>query len=68
MEFVVVNEEKSLFLSADIDDWRIIQEHGISAVFDLDGGIDVEVPTLPNRLIYVYFPINDEDLPDLEKL
>jgi protein-tyrosine phosphatase len=26
------------------------------------------VPTVPNQSLYVYFPIYDEDLPDLDKL
>ncbi len=37
-------------------------------MIDLEGGLDVGVPTVPNQVLYIYFPILDEDLPDLEKL
>ena len=37
-------------------------------MIDLEGGLDVGVPTVPNQVLYIYFPILDEDLPNLEKL
>jgi len=37
-------------------------------VIDLEGGLDHGVPTVPNQILYVYFPIYDEDLPNLAKL
>ena len=37
-------------------------------MIDLDGGIDAGVPTTHNKQIYVYFPIFDDDLPDLVRL
>ncbi|MBY0456283.1 MAG: hypothetical protein K2V38_02990, partial [Gemmataceae bacterium] len=37
-------------------------------VIDLEGDIDRDVPTVPNSLIYVYFPFVDDQLPDLVKL
>jgi len=40
----------------------------VDIVIDLDGDIDSGVPTLPNNCLYVYFPIFDEDLPNLDKL
>ena len=37
-------------------------------MIDLEGGLDHGVPSLPNSILYVYFPIYDEDLPDLARL
>ena len=37
-------------------------------MIDLEGGIDHGVPVLPNHTLYLYFPIFDEDLPDLDRL
>ena len=34
----------------------------------LEGGLDECIPTAPNDCLYVYFPIFDEELPDLTKL
>ena len=45
-----------------------MEEHGITVVIDLEGEIDHGIPTMPNHILYVYFPIYDEDLPDLAKL
>jgi protein-tyrosine phosphatase len=37
-------------------------------VLGLDGDLDVGIPSIPNHVLYVYFPIRDEELPDLNKL
>ena len=63
-----MHEQYGLFLSPDIDDWEPLKEYGISAIIDLDGDLDIGVPTVPNHMLYIYFPIYDENLPDLEKL
>jgi len=68
MDVIQLDEAGSLFLSPDVDDWAPIEQLRISAVFDMDGDLDIGVPTVPNHMLYVYFPIYDEDLPDLEKL
>jgi protein-tyrosine phosphatase len=68
MEIIQVDEAGSLFLSPDVDDWEPIERLRISVVFDMDGDLDIGVPTVPNHMLYIYFPIYDEDLPDLEKL
>lgn len=68
MELFVLDDEGHLYLSADIENWEPLAAAGISAVIDLDGGLDVCVPTMPNQILYVYFPINDAELPDLVKL
>src|ERR1051325_2569711 len=68
MDLVRLNETGSLFLSPHIDDWELLHQHGITAVIDLDGDLDEGVPTMPNHMLYVYFPIYDDELPDLAKL
>jgi protein-tyrosine phosphatase len=57
-----------LFLSPKIEDWSALEEHGITVVIDLEGDLDHGVPTIPNHILYLYFPIYDEELPDLAKL
>ena len=68
MEIVLLDDQGRLFLSPKIDDWEPLGEHGISVVFDLDGDLDTCIPTTPNQVLYIYFPIFDEELPDLPKL
>jgi len=69
MELFQIDDQGSLFISPDVDEWAPLERVGITAVFDLDGNLDVGVPTIPNQLLYVYFPFEDERaLPDLEKL
>ena len=68
MDIVKLDEEGLLYLSPDIDDWDPLENLRISAVIDMDGDLDIGVPTVPNHMLYIYFPIFDEDLPDLEKL
>jgi protein-tyrosine phosphatase len=68
MDIVLLDDHGRLFLSPKIDDWEPLAAHDISVVFDLDGDLDTCIPTTPNRVLYVYFPIFDEELPDLPKL
>jgi len=68
MDIVRLDEDGLLYLSPDIDDWVPLEDLRISAVIDMDGDLDIGVPTVPNHMLYIYFPIFDEDLPDLEKL
>ena len=68
MDLVPLDEQCQLFISPSIDDWKPIEDHGITAVIDLDGDLDLGIPNIPNHMLYVYFPICDEDLPDLNKL
>ncbi len=67
-EVTQVDDEGRLFISPVIHDWEAVSSRGIDTVIDLEGGLDIGVPTVPNQILYVYFPILDEDLPDLEKL
>lgn len=63
-----VDDAGHLFISPVIKDWSIVSSYGIDTVIDLEGGMDECIPTSPNGCLYVYFPIYDENLPDLEKL
>ena len=68
MELFQVDDLGCLFISPAISDWSVIEAHRIDTIIDLDGGIDHDVPTVPNQCLYIYFPIFDEQLPDLDKL
>src|ERR1700722_13447097 len=68
MELFQVDDDGLLFISPAIDDWDELTQHEVDTVIDLDGDIDCGVPTVPNRCLYIYFPIFDEDLPNLGKL
>ncbi len=63
-----VDDAGRLFISPVIHDWDLVSARGIDTVIDLEGGLDIGVPTVPNQILYVYFPILDEGLPNLEKL
>lgn len=68
MEIVQIDADGRLFLSPAIDDWDPVEKEGITCVIDLEGDLDLGIPTIPNHMLYVYFPIYDEDLPDLKRL
>jgi hypothetical protein len=63
-----VDDQECLFISPVITDWSIVSSYGVDTVIDLEGGLDECIPTVPNGCLYVYFPIFDENLPDLQKL
>jgi hypothetical protein len=63
-----VDDDGRLFISPAITDWSIVSSYGIDTVIDLEGGLDECIPTVPNHCLYVYFPIFDEELPNLTKL
>jgi hypothetical protein len=66
---VAIDDDGLLFLSPACDDWApVVAEHGLSAVIDLEAGLDAGIPANPNHVIYVYFPFKDEDVPTLHKL
>jgi protein-tyrosine phosphatase len=68
VELFAIDDERRLFISPAIDDWRPVEEAGITLVLDLEGGLDIGIPEVPNQLLYLYFPIYDSDLPGLPKL
>jgi len=63
-----VDDSDLLYISPAINDWSLIEPYGIDTVIDLEGGLDECIPTTPDRCLYVYFPIYDEELPNLRKL
>jgi hypothetical protein len=38
MDLVALDEQRQLFISPSIDDWKLIEDHGITAVIDLSEG------------------------------
>ena len=68
MDLVAINSAATLFVSGDIDDWASVRERGIDTIVDMDGTIDPGIPEAPNQVLYVYWPILDEDLPSLPRL
>lgn len=63
-----VDDDGCLYISPVIHDWSIVSSYGVDTVIDLEGGLDECIPSVPNGCLYVYFPIYDEELPDLRKL
>lgn len=61
-----VDQDGRLFISPAISDWSPINALGIQVVIDLEGDLDRGVSTRPGHMLYVYHPIYDEHLPDLE--
>ena len=68
MQLFQVDDAGRLFISPAINDWDVLTRHNVDTVIDLEGDIDEGVPTCPNQCLYIYFPIFDEDLPNLDKL
>ena len=68
MDIIAVNPQGTLLLSGDIDDWHAVRRQRVDTIVDMDGDVDAGVPEAPNEMLYVYFPIFDEDLPNLRKL
>jgi protein-tyrosine phosphatase len=68
MELFQVDDHGRLYISPAITDWDVLSRHGVDTIIDLDGDVDLGVPSVPNHCLYIYFPIFDEDLPNLQKL
>jgi protein-tyrosine phosphatase len=68
MDIICLDEKGCLYLSPKIEDWESVEKHGITVVIDLEGGLDHCIPTMPNHVLYIYYPIYDEELPDMAKL
>lgn len=67
-EIVALDDDSRLFLSAAIHDWQAVLDRGIDTVIDLEGGVDHGVPELADKFLYVYLPIHDGELPDMDRL
>jgi protein-tyrosine phosphatase len=68
MNLFQVDDDGALFISPAIQEWPPIQDRGIDTVIDLEGELDHCIPSVPNEILYIYFPIFDEELPNLVKL
>ena len=66
--FFQVDDEGFLFISPAITEWSSVAHLGIDTVIDLEGDLDQCIPTAPGGCLYIYFPIFDEDLPDINRL
>jgi hypothetical protein len=68
MNIFQVDDSGLLFISPAISDWESVASRGIDVIIDMEGGLDDCIPTAPASCLYVYFPIYDEELPDLARL
>ena len=67
-EITQLDDDGKLYLSAAIVDWKPILDKGIDTIIDLEGEIDHGVPTEANKFLYIYLPILDGEIPDLDRL
>lgn len=67
-ELFQIDDDARLFISPAIHDWTLMAARNVDTVIDLEGGLDGCIPTVPNRCLYIYFPIFDDELPSLAKL
>jgi hypothetical protein len=70
MELFQIDDDGRLFISAAIQRWDVIARYDVDVVIDLEGGLDLCIPTQSNHCLYVYFRFEDDDLelPSLTKL
>jgi protein-tyrosine phosphatase len=68
LTIIQIGEYGKLYISADRNDWSVVIDYKVAVLMDLDGDLDCGVPSTPDQIIYLYFPIYDEDLPNLERL
>ena len=70
MELFQIDDDGRLFMSAAIHQWSVLASRGVNVVIDLEGGLDLCIPTQANHCLYVYFPFEDDDrvLPSLARL
>ncbi len=67
-EIVQLDDAGCLFLSGKIEDWKPVHERGITVVIDLEGDVDHGVPAVADAFLYVYLPIHDGAMPNLDRL
>jgi protein-tyrosine phosphatase len=70
MELFQLDDDGRLFISPAIENWEAVARYEIDTVIDLEGEIDTCIPSIADRCLYIYFPIDDdnEKLPSLTKL
>src|SRR2546423_15360259 len=67
-QFFQIDDDARLFISPAIREWQPVAALGIDTVIDMDAGLDECIPTTPEGCLYIYFPIYDENLPNLQRL
>jgi hypothetical protein len=65
---IQIDDDGRLYISPVITEWAPLAEVGIDTVFDMEGGLDQCIPSAPGACLYIYFPIFDEELPNLARL
>ena len=68
MNVTPIDDQQRLFVSEAIDDWDRLLEMAISVVVDLEGTVDAGIPSRPGGILYLYFPFQDDALPDADVL
>jgi protein-tyrosine phosphatase len=70
MDLFQVDDDGRLFISPALDCWDAPEACRVDVVIDLEGGLDACIPTLSERCLYVYCPIDDDDqqLPAMGRL
>lgn len=68
VEFYPIDDDRRLYISPAIREWPPVAQLGIDTVIDMDAGLDECIPTTPEGCLYIYFPIYDENLPNLARL
>ena len=67
-EIVQLDDAGCLYLSGAIQDWKPVHDLGVSTVIDLEGDIDHGVPTAADQFLYIYLPIHDGNMPQIDRL
>ena len=68
LKITQVDDHGHLFIAPVIHDWDRVRDLEIDTVIDLEGGLDAGVPVDPEHILYVYYHIEDDGLPNLDKL
>ena len=63
-----IDDEGMLWVSGVIEDWSLVSESGITVVIDLEDEVDHGVPSVADNILYIYLPIHDGTLPNLDRL
>ena len=63
-----IDDARTLWISGVIGDWQAVHDCGITVIIDLEAGVDHGVPARTDKILYVYLPIDDGRLPDLDRL
>jgi len=68
LEPTQIDDNGCIWVSGLVTDWSQVHERGINVVVDLEGDVDHGVPTTSDQILYVYLPIHDAMLPNLQRL